>query len=290
VSATHTPSGPPAPPQLSLSGDGNEVVRQRAIQQDQRRRRFQSDADLEWPRDSPQLRTDWTRAGMLLSAWTCYLVFGLSAAYVPTMVIGFVSQGGLARPLGDPFLAIMELLILLLAPALVVVFATVHMYAAPAKRILSLSALVFVALMAGITVSEHTVLLTVGRQANEATLPGFARLFSWTWPSATYALDIVAWDLFLGLALVLASPVFGQGRLEGWVRKGLLLSGTLCLVGLIGMPLGNMQFRDIGIIGYAGVLPVVMLLMARIFGRLAALDLPDDVIQEGPFRDGVPLP
>lgn len=225
-------------------------------------------------RNSTSLRVDQTRTDRPLGEWTCYLVSAIGVAYLLTMVVGFASQGGLADPMRDPFLAIMELLILVQAPALVLVFAAVYAYASPVRRTLSLSALVLVALMAGITVSVHTVLLTIGRQANEATLPGFALLFSWTWPSMTYALDIVAWDFFLGLALVLAAPVFGQNRLEGWVRKGLLLSGVLCLIGLIGMPLGNMEVRNIGIIGYGVVLPVVTLLMGRVFSLPATLDLP----------------
>jgi formate/nitrite transporter FocA (FNT family) len=52
-------------------------------------------------------------------------------------------------------------------------FAALHAYAPESKKTLSLSALVLVALMAGITICVHFIVLTVGRQANETTLPGF---------------------------------------------------------------------------------------------------------------------
>ena len=42
-----------------------------------------------------------------------------------------------------------------------------------------------------------------------------------------------------------------------------MVSGVLCLAGLLGVILNNMGVRNIGIVGYAVVLPVVMLLMGR---------------------------
>jgi hypothetical protein len=165
----------------------------------------------------------------------------------------------------------MELLILGLAPALVVAFAALHAYAPASKKILSHSALVLVALMAGITISVHFMALTVGRQVNEAKLP-FSLLFSWTWPSMIYALDIAAWDFCLGLALLIAAPVFSHGQLEGWVKRGMLIGGVLCLGGLLGAVFGNMNVRDIGIVGYAVVLPVVILRMGRLFAASPTTD------------------
>jgi hypothetical protein len=90
-------------------------------------------------------------------------------------------------------------------------------------------------------------------------------LFAWRWPSAVYALDIAAWDLCLGVALLLAATTFSATGLSLWVRRGLVLSGVLCLGGLIGVAVGNMQVRNVGIVGYALVLPVVLLLMAKVF-------------------------
>jgi hypothetical protein len=218
------------------------------------------------------MQTRWTSTDWLVGQWSCYLVFGLSVAYVPTTAAGFVFGGGLTGPIRDPYLAVMELLILLLAPALVVTFAALHAYAPASKKILSHSALVLVALMAGITICVHFVALTVGRQAHEATLPGFSLLFSWTWPSMIYALDITAWDFCLGLALLLAAPVFSHGPLHAWLRRGMVISGILCLGGLLGVVFGNMNIRDIGIVGYAVVLPIVVLRMGRLFAATSITD------------------
>lgn len=41
----------------------------------------------------------------------------------------------------------------------------------------------------------------------------------------------------------------------------------ICLAGLIGIPLGNMQVRNIGILGYCGVAPLMFLLLGIVFDR-----------------------
>jgi len=85
-----------------------------------------------------------------------------------------------------------------------------------------------VVVMAGITLSVHFVLLTVGRQVPSGLLPGFDRFFSFNWPSVAYALDILAWDYCFGLALLAAAPVFTGGPAERAVRTGLDASGVCC--------------------------------------------------------------
>jgi hypothetical protein len=211
--------------------------------------------------------TEWTPRARLLGIVAGWTLFAMGIAYVLTMVAGFIAAGNLTDPIKDPNLAIMELLILVQAPVIVVMFAVIHAYAGRSNRVLSLTAFALVCLMAGITISVHFVLLTVGRQLSPAAIPGFAQLFSWQWPSVFYALDILAWDFCFGLALLAAAPVFGGQRLGRSVRTGMLLAGTLCRAGLAGVVVGNMQVRNIGIVGYGAVFPVVSLLVARVFTR-----------------------
>jgi hypothetical protein len=58
-----------------------------------------------------------------------------------------------------------------------------------------------------------------------------------------YALDIAAWDFLLGVALLLSAAVFSSSRLAVWGRRGLIVSGLLCLGGLLGAVLGNVNVR-----------------------------------------------
>jgi hypothetical protein len=198
------------------------------------------------------------------AAW---LVFLLGVVYAVTTVLGFLSLKSPQDPIGDPYFSIMELLIVLMAPLMVVVMVAVHAYASPEVKAYSFTALIFTILLAGITSSVHFVILTVSRQIEATGLIWAPLFFSFKWPSVAYTLDILAWDWFFALSMLFAAPVFKAGRLETTVRILMIISGILSLVGLIGVPLADMQVRNIGIVGYAGVAPVVFLLLGIIFDR-----------------------
>lgn len=198
------------------------------------------------------------------AAW---LVFLLGVVYAVTTVLGFLSLKSPQDPIGDPYFSIMELLIVLMAPLMVVVMVAVHAYASPEFKAYSFTALIFTILQAGITSSVHFVILTVSRQIEATGLIWAPLFFSFKWPSVAYTLDILAWDWFFALSMLFAAPVFKAGSLETKVRILMIITGILSLVGLIGVPLADMQVRNIGIVGYAGVTPVVFLLLGIIFDR-----------------------
>ena len=100
--------------------------------------------------------------------------------------------------------------------------------------------------------------------AGQAWLP---LIFSFTWPSVAYALDILAWDLFFPLSVLSAAYVFRGSRLATAIRVLLVVSGVLALGGLSGVVTGEMALRSIGILGYVGVFPVAALLLAILFWR-----------------------
>lgn len=195
------------------------------------------------------------------AAWA---VFCLGMVYAVTTILGFRSLKSPDDAICDPFFSVMELLIILIAPLMVVSMVAVHAYAPPDAKVYSLTALIFTILMCGITSSVHFVILTVSRQLEANSV---SWLLSFKWPSVTYTLDILAWDWFFALSMLFAAPVFGVGRLEQTVRILMIVSGVLSLAGLIGVPLANMQIRNIGIIGYGVVAPVVFLLLGIVFGR-----------------------
>jgi hypothetical protein len=210
---------------------------------------------------------DWTPRARLLGVLSGWTLFALGIAYVVTMLAAFAAAGNLTDPIKDPHLAIMELLILVQAPLIIVMFAVIHAYAERANRVFSLTAFALVCVTAAITMGVHFVLLTFGRQVSPAAIPAFTQLFSWHWPSVFYSLDILAWDFCFGLSLLAAAPVFEGNRNGRSVRAGLLVAGTLCLLGLAGAAVGNMQLRNVGIVGYGAIFPVVALLAARVFSR-----------------------
>jgi hypothetical protein len=104
------------------------------------------------------------------------------------------------------------------APLMVIVMVAVHAYASPETKEYSLTALVFMILLAGITCSVYFVILTVSRQIEATGFPWVSMFLSFKWPSVAYTIDILAWDFFFALSMLFAAPVFNKGRLEKTVR------------------------------------------------------------------------
>jgi hypothetical protein len=205
-----------------------------------------------------------TSADRTLGKWSARAIAALSIPYAITMVLGFSSMGNLRDPLPDPYLAVAEVLILLMAPFMVTLMIALHACAPSRLRAFSFSAAGWMLILAGVTMTVHLVELTFVRRINPADVPGFDRLLNFQWPSLLYAADIAAWDLFLGLSLLFAAAVFAGSR-HRWARRGLLTSGALCLLGLIGPAFNVLAWRGIGIFGYAVVFPLTCLALSGAF-------------------------
>lgn len=196
--------------------------------------------------------------------WSARILFAFGISYAVIMITGFAAMGGTSKPLGDPYLATMEILILIQAPILVLLAASIHACAPEGARTYSLIALGWMLLLAGFTITVHLVLLTVARRIDPNAIHGYQYLFTWHWPSLLYGVDVVAWDIFFGLALLFAAPVFhASGHVA--VRNGMLIAGAMSVVGIIGPALNHIALRQIGIIGYAIVWPIVCLPLSKAF-------------------------
>ena len=179
-------------------------------------------------------------------------------AYGGVLAVG-MSTHGPTEPIGDPLLAIME--ILTIASALPILCLMVALSAlAPRKRqmagVLTLS---FGVLFAGTTCMVHFLELSAGRQLGTTGM---------VWPSMAYAAELLAWDVWLGLALLGAAQVLADEPAARAAQRALGLAGLLCLFGTVGPLVGSMRWQRIGVVGYAVVLPVAAFLLARWFRTL----------------------
>ena len=189
----------------------------------------------------------------------------LSVIYAIPLTAGLLSLPSPDTPIGDPWFPMMEILIILTMPVMVGLMVAVHAWATPQTKVYSLLALVFMGLLTGLTCSVHFVILTVTHQAEFVGQSWLPLVVSFKWLSVTYALDILAWDVFFALAVLSAAPVFSGSRLATSIRVLMIVSGTLSLGGLSGVFLDDSKFRNIGIVGYAAVFPVAALLLAILF-------------------------
>jgi hypothetical protein len=166
-----------------------------------------------------------------------------------------------------------QVLIILMTPVMVALMVAVHAWAPSHVKTLSLTAVVFMSMLAGVTCSVHFVILTLSRQAAFAGQSSLPLLLSFKWPSIAYALDILVWDFFFALSMLFAAPVFGGSRLAASIRMLMIASGVLALAGLSGVVVGDMQLRNIGIVGYLGVFLVVAGLLSVLFYRARPVEM-----------------
>ncbi len=205
------------------------------------------------------------RVGILSAA----LVALLLLAYAVTLGAGFASLDSPDEQIGDPYFTLLEILIMIMMPPMVSLMAAVHVWAPTRLKVLSLTSVVFMGLVAGTTCALHFVILTLSRQPEFIGLQNGPLFLSFTWPSLAYAVDIVAWDVFFPVSLLFASGVFAGSRLAASIRWSMILSAVLALAGLSGALTGDMGLRNIGIVGYVGGFFVVVLFLGLLFQRSA---------------------
>lgn len=206
-------------------------------------------------------------AAQRLAVASAMAVALLCLVYAAVLAIGLFTLPTPQHPIGDPWFTSMEVLILAIAPAMVALAVGIHAQAAPADKPFAVAAIAFMAMCALVTCSVHFCVLTLSRQAGFAGQAWVSQVFAFRWPSVAYALDILAWDFFFPLGAVFAArTVRGTGQ-AAIVRRLLYASAVLAFVGLAGVPLADMQLRNIGIVGYALVFPAASALLARLLGR-----------------------
>lgn len=206
-----------------------------------------------------------------MGKWSTIIIVLISIAYLVTGLVWLVLNFNAARTSGlqpgEPFLAILEALILLLTPAIVILFAAIHGCAPHDRKACSRAAFGFAILLAGISGVIHFTQLTAVRRSGKLISETFALYDPAGRLTPVLATDLVAWDFFFGFALLFAGTIFRGDRLQNAVRWGFLVGGMLCLIGMCGPASGNLKFQYPAIAGYAFVFPATCLLLAFVFSR-----------------------
>ena len=212
------------------------------------------------------------RLGLFSAAATVVLL----AAYAVTLTIGLLSLESPDQPIRNPMFAILEILIIVMMPAIVALMIAVHAWAPTRLKALSFAAVVFMGLLAGLTSSVHFVILTLSREPEFARQSWLPLVLEFKWPSIAYALEILGWDVFFALSMLFAAPVFGWCRMRGMPLSfgaAVVMRG---LAGLSGVAFGDMQLRNIGIVGYVPVFLVAAALLGVLIYRTAPCDRATD--------------
>jgi hypothetical protein len=106
----------------------------------------------------------------MLGFWSARTIFPMEILYVAVFIAGFSSIRNTSKPLPDPYLAIAEVLILLMAPILVCLMLAIHECAPRQAKPFTRMALGWMFAAAAFTTVVHFVQLTVARHISSATL------------------------------------------------------------------------------------------------------------------------
>ncbi|WP_147373644.1 hypothetical protein [Hephaestia caeni] len=194
-------------------------------------------------------------------------------AYAVVLFAGLASLSAPSAPIEDPWFTLLEILIVAMMPAIVMLIMALRASSPKGSELLGRWAVTFIIVTAVLTTIVHTALFVLRRAGviDENLRPV---LLSFDWPSVPYILDIIAWDLFFGLAMLCAAPLADGTRFASAIRVTMTISGLLALAGLAGPIAGDMRLRAIGILGYAGVFPITATLMALHFRQRIKTSIP----------------
>jgi hypothetical protein len=207
-------------------------------------------------------RPQWSREARRLGIASAGAILALGFLYVTTILLWLLIVAKPHEPIGDPFLAVMEVLTIISALTLLALVLAIKCFAEDRHRVHALATLALGILAAGLTMAVHFVQLTAVRQLRRAGAGADYRLI---WPSAQFAVEYLAWDLLIGLTLVVASSMFLGTRTSRPAGLALMSSGLLCTAGLVGPLSGCMFLQNIAVVGYAIVLPFAAALVANVF-------------------------
>jgi len=137
---------------------------------------------------------------------------------------------------------------LLLCPMIVTTMVCLHTVTAPEKKALSQSSLAFTLLFAmAVSINRFTQLGAVRQSMASDIVQGLDWFLPYGNHSVMFGLEIMGWGWFLGLAMLIAAPIFSGGR-----RWLMILYGVLGLISAIaflaGSPLAVIGFVAWGVI------------------------------------------
>ena len=205
----------------------------------------------------------------IVAAWMTFVV---SEVYAVVSGLAYVSQGAAVE--SGPFLSMMALLVVVMGPFLLLSMVAVHAYASPNNKPYSLAALAFMTACVVITSCINFLLLLVSSQPNLFSDSWRALFLPCKWPAPAFVLDNFVWDWFFGIAMLLAAPIFSGNTLKAALRLVMILSGALCIAGLVWLAVSPAQAIVVGILGWGAAGPIVFLLLANMFGRVQAGETP----------------
>ena len=203
------------------------------------------------------------RAGRRVVFWSSALLTVLGIAYAG--VLGAAAgTGSLSLPPPEPIASYAAIDVIATAILLVVLVVGIDT-ASPGSRPYSLLAVVFTAMFALAVTINRFIELTIVRQGVSAgDVADLRRFLPYDSHSAMFALEILGWGFFLGLAALCLVPVLRGPGMHRWIAWLFGIYGALGVVSAACLVLDS-PMTAIGFVAWGGVLPLAAALMAIAF-------------------------
>lgn len=142
---------------------------------------------------------------------------------------------------------------LIFCPIIVLVMASLHTVTPAERKGFSQGSLAFTMLFAiAVSINRFTQLGVVRQSIASGNIDGLTWFLPYDGHSVMFGLEILGWGWFLGLAMLLAAPLFSEGRLQRWLRWLMVSYGVLGIISavsyLAGSPLAAIGFVAWGLV------------------------------------------
>jgi hypothetical protein len=192
--------------------------------------------------------------------WAAIAAFITGLGFLAVIVATVISGTGF--PPTGLFLALISVDTLLAAVAMVFLWSALHICAPPERKIFSQCSLAMITILAALTSIARFVQISLVPQALAAGQTDGLELFKVYGEFSFIAdIEVLAWGVFLGLAMLCLAPLFHRRKLERALFWTLIISGPLCLIGAVGKVTSFVPLVFVGILGWGVGLTIATGLM-----------------------------
>jgi hypothetical protein len=209
-------------------------------------------------------RTADAMAAARMIFWSSLLLAGIGFLYAAVLGVAAV-LGSLSLPPPEPVGSFAAVDTIASAILLIVLVVGIDVIAPAGRRPFSRLAATFTAMFAIAVTINRFVQLTIVRQAiGDGDVADLRRFLPYDPHSAMFALEILGWGFFLGLAALCLVPVLRGPGLRTWIARLFGLYGLLGLTCALGLVLDS-PVVAVGFLAWGGALPLAAGMVAVAF-------------------------
>ena len=169
------------------------------------------------------------------------------------VILGLILTGQFTFPPSDAVQSFGGIISLLFCPVFVMVMASLNVVTSAERKIFSQVSLAFTLLFAiSVSINRFTQLGAVRLSMASGVAEGVEWFLAYGDHSVMFGLEMLGWGWFLGLAMLMAAPIFAGGKIQLWLRWSMASYGVLGMTSaifyLIGSPLASIGFVAWGLI------------------------------------------